>query len=136
MPSLAARRVVTPTGVLAPGVVEVDGGSITHVGPTTGHVPDRVLVPGLVDLQVNGIVDVDVAAASGADWDTLDAHLVAQGVTTWCPTLVTAPLDRYAEPLARIAGRGNASGAVSGHRGRAPRGAVPGRPSRARIRPT
>ena len=92
-----------PDGCPRPGVVEMDGGSITHVGPTTGHVPDRVLVPGLVDLQVNGIDDVDVAAASGADWDALDAHLVAQGVTTWCPTLVTAPLDRYAGPLARIA---------------------------------
>jgi N-acetylglucosamine-6-phosphate deacetylase len=44
-----------------------------------------------------------VASARDADWDSLDAALVAQGVTTWCPTLVTGPLDRYQRPLERIA---------------------------------
>jgi N-acetylglucosamine-6-phosphate deacetylase len=29
--------------------------------------------------------------------------LLAQGVTTWCPTLVTTRLERYAAPLARVA---------------------------------
>ena len=62
-----------------------------------------VLAPGFVDLQVNGIGAVDVATATGSDWDTLDAALLAQGVTTWCPTLVTAPLDALAASLAVIA---------------------------------
>src|SRR5207244_1022177 len=92
MPVLSATRVVTPDGVIGPAAVEVEDGHIIRVGPTGGRVPDRVLVPGLVDLQVNGIDDVDVASAEGADWDALDQHLLAQGVTTWCPTLVTAPL--------------------------------------------
>ena len=52
---------------------------------------------------MNGIDDVDVAHASGADWSRLDELLLAQGVTTWVPTLVTAPLDAFAAPLARIA---------------------------------
>jgi N-acetylglucosamine-6-phosphate deacetylase len=103
MAVLTATRVVTPDGVIGPAAVEVEDGHIIRVGPTGGEVPDRVLVPGLVDLQVNGIDDVDVASAEGADWDVLDRHLLAQGVTTWCPTLVTAPLERYARPLARIA---------------------------------
>ena len=103
MTRIAASQVVSPAGVLAPGVVELDGGRIVAVEPTTGVVPDRVLVPGLVDLQVNGIDDVDVASADGTDWDRLDDLLVAQGVTAWCPTLVTGALDRYAAPLARIA---------------------------------
>jgi N-acetylglucosamine-6-phosphate deacetylase len=62
-----------------------------------------LLAPGFVDLQVNGIDEVDVACADGADWNRLDSLLVAQGVTTWCPTLVTMPLDEYAAPLDRIA---------------------------------
>ncbi|MCU1460637.1 MAG: N-acetylglucosamine 6-phosphate deacetylase [Acidimicrobiales bacterium] len=102
--TLAAARVVTPAGVLAPGVVEVDGGVITAVGSATGPVPARTLVPGFVDLQVNGIDDVDVAGARGTDWDRLDELLVAQGVTAWCPTLVTNALDSFAAPLAEIAG--------------------------------
>ena len=102
MSTLAAAAVVTPAGVLRPGVVELDGGVIADVAPTTGRVPDRTLVPGFVDLQVNGHDDVDVSSAVGADWERLDALLVAQGVTTWCPTLTTAPLDGYAAPLDRI----------------------------------
>lgn len=103
MTVLAASQVVTPRGVLAPGLVEVDDGRITTVAPTTGPVPDRVLVPGFVDLQVNGVADVDVAGAEGAAWDRLDALLAAQGTTTWLPTLVTAPLAAYAPRLERIA---------------------------------
>ena len=103
MTALAAARVVTPGGVVGPAVVELDGDRIRAVSPTTGAVPDRTLVPGYVDLQVNGHDDVDVATADGADWDRLDDLLVRQGVTTWCPTLVTAPLDRYASALERVA---------------------------------
>ncbi len=103
MVALAASQVVTPGGVLSPGVVEVSGDRIAGVSTTSGVVPDRVLVPGLIDLQVNGMDDVDVAVAEGSDWDRLDRLLGASGVTTWCPTLVTAPLDRFAAPLERIA---------------------------------
>lgn len=105
--TLAARAVITPGGVLSPGVVEVDGDTIASVGPTSGTVPDRTLVPGFVDLQVNGHDDVDVATADTADWRRLDDLLLRQGVTTWCPALVTAPLHRYP---ARIAAVSNAAG--------------------------
>lgn len=44
-----------------------------------------------------------MAQAEVDDWDVIDGALLAQGVTSWCPTLVSAPLDRYAEPLERIA---------------------------------
>lgn len=104
MTEVAASAVLLPDGWLGPGVVELDDtGTIRGVRATTGAVPDLVLAPGFVDLQVNGIDDVDVATASGADWDRLDARLLDQGVTTWCPTLVTAPRDRYDGALARIA---------------------------------
>lgn len=103
MTTLAASHVVTPMGVLSPGLVEMADGRITSVVPTTGTVPDRILAPGFVDLQVNGVDDVDVAAASSpADWERLDGLLAAQGTTTWLPTLVTAPLDVYAGRLERI----------------------------------
>lgn len=104
MSEIAASRVLLPTGWHGPGVVRLDDtGRIADVQATSGPVPERWLVPGFVDLQVNGIDDVDVATATGADWDRLDELLLDQGVTTWCPTLVSAPLDRYAAPLARLA---------------------------------
>jgi N-acetylglucosamine-6-phosphate deacetylase len=101
--AIAAARVVTPDGVLSPGTIEVAGGVITALGTARGPVPARTLVPGFVDLQVNGIDDVDVASARGDDWDRLDELLLAQGVTAWCPTLITMPLASYAAPLAAIA---------------------------------
>ncbi len=71
-------------------------GRIVGVRPLVdGDLPEWTLVPGFVDLQVNGIDTVDVAVARDGDWDTLDGSLVAQGVTAWCPTLVSAPFDRY-----------------------------------------
>lgn len=130
MTAIAAARVVTPSGVVAPGVVEVEDGRIAAVLPTRGRVPDRTLVPGFVDLQVNGVDDVDVAVADGTDWDRLDELLARQGTTTWCPTLVSAPLDTYAAPLARIAAaaaRPGARPAIAGAHLEGPfLGAMPG----------
>jgi N-acetylglucosamine-6-phosphate deacetylase len=101
--AVTAAAVITPNEVLTPGTVEIDGDRIVAVTPGGAGAIDVTLAPGFVDLQVNGIGDVDVADASGTDWDYLDERLVAQGVTAWCPTLITAPLDAYAAPLARIA---------------------------------
>lgn len=104
---LRAGSVLTPAGELRSGAVTVRDGTILAVGPARdgGDVdPDTVLAPGFVDLQVNGIGTVDVARAEGpADWDRLDAALLAQGVTTWCPTLTSAPLDDLAAGVARVA---------------------------------
>src|SRR5262245_22747924 len=91
-----------PTRIAGPAAVVIDAGRIVDIEPVTEPVPARTLAPGFLGLQVNGIGRVDVAAGPGEDWDELDRALLAQGVTTWCPTLVTAPLDSYAAPLARI----------------------------------
>ena len=110
MPTLSAARVVTPDGVLSPGAVEHADGLILAVEPTAGTVVDETLVPGFVDLQVNGLGEIDVAEASGADWDHLDDTLALHGVTAWCPTLPTAPLDSYHQPLSEIARAGGRGG--------------------------
>jgi N-acetylglucosamine-6-phosphate deacetylase len=101
--SLTAAAVVTPDGVLRPGTVEFDGGRVVAVTDGGKRPFPFTLAPGFIDIQVNGITDVDVADADGADWDTLHQRLVAQGVVAWCPTLVTSPLEAYAAPLARMA---------------------------------
>jgi N-acetylglucosamine-6-phosphate deacetylase len=102
---ISAATIITPSGIEGPGTVVVDDGIIVAVEPAAPSTPieARVLVPAFIDLQVNGIGPIDVARAAGRDWDELDARLLAQGVTTWCPTLVTAPLDRFSGPLERIA---------------------------------
>jgi N-acetylglucosamine-6-phosphate deacetylase len=103
---IAARRVVTTQGVIGPAAVVVDGGVVVSIDACgSADAADVTLAPGFVDLQVNGIDDVDVwhaALHDPAGFERLDALLVAQGVTTWLPTLVTAPLDRYARALDTI----------------------------------
>ena len=44
-----------------------------------------------------------MATAGEKEWVRLDGILCSQGVTAWCPTLVTAPLDSYPPALGRIA---------------------------------
>ncbi len=105
MTRFAASRVLTPHGFVDNAVVVVDAGVIVSIEPATaadGPVPDRVIAPGFVDVQVNGIDDVDCSRATGPDWDRLDRLLLDQGVTTWCPTLITTSLERFEAPLARI----------------------------------
>lgn len=121
MSAVAASRVATADGVLEPGVVDVEDGVIVHVGPTSGPVQERTLVPGFVDLQVNGADDVDVSSAVGPDWDRLGERLARGGTTTWCPTLVTSSLDAYADALGRITAAADAAG-----RGRSGRPTIAG----------
>jgi N-acetylglucosamine-6-phosphate deacetylase len=136
---VSAARVVTPDGVVAPGVVTVEGDHIVAVEGGDGDAPDVTLAPGFVVLQVNGIGPIDVAAATGADWDELDRRLVAQGVTAWCPTLVTSPLGDYDAPLDRIAAardRGGARPAILGAHLEGPfLGGAPGAHRRELLRP-
>jgi len=91
---LSASRVLRPDGSLRPGTVVLDGGRIDAVLDEAGaSPPDLTLCPGLVDLQVNGLGDLDVWRG---DLDALGRALRAAGTTAWCPTLTSAPLDAYA----------------------------------------
>lgn len=99
---ITAGRSLTPNGFTGPSRIHVEDGRIVAIEAAPAGGDDLTVVPGFVDVQVNGIDDVDVSTATGADWDRLDALLLDQGVTTWCPTLVTMPLDRFARPLAEI----------------------------------
>ncbi len=103
---LAAAGVSSP-GPPTPGWVAIDEGVIVETGPgqaPTGAVDlgSVLLAPGFVDLQVNGVRDVDFASADPDGWRRAGRAQLGQGVTTYCPTLVTAPLDEYAPALERV----------------------------------
>jgi N-acetylglucosamine-6-phosphate deacetylase len=52
------------------------------------------VVPGFIDLQVNGAFGIDVTSASAGELREISRQLVAEGTTAWLPTLITAPLDQ------------------------------------------
>jgi N-acetylglucosamine-6-phosphate deacetylase len=102
-----------------PGWVEIDGGRIVGVGRGTrpesvgGAVDvsfDAILVPGFIDVQVNGVDRVDFAHADRAGWQTALRSQARHGVTACCPTLVSAPLASYAQPLAVAAAVASGTG--------------------------
>ncbi len=99
--SLAIRgRVVTGDEVWDEGTILVEDGRIRDVSReplAAGRVvelPECYLVPGFVDLQVNGGFGVDVVTRPERLGE-LSAALPATGITSYLPTLVTLPLGRY-----------------------------------------
>ncbi len=94
-------QVHLPDGVRAASV-RIEDGRIVEIGAASASPPPRVVAPGFVDLQVNGVDDVDCATADGDDWARIGAVLAASGVTAWLPTLVSQPLPRYDDALRRI----------------------------------
>jgi N-acetylglucosamine-6-phosphate deacetylase len=63
---------------------------------------DLFVAPGLVDLQCNGALGLDVTSAPERLWD-LAARLPRFGVTAWLPTVVTAPPGTVDAALAALA---------------------------------
>jgi N-acetylglucosamine-6-phosphate deacetylase len=87
--------------------VTVDGGIITSVQELpAGTVPgDRWILPGLLDIQVNGFAGIDL---NGPDIDPpgvarMLQHLQAVGVTQCCPTICTQSHERMAHALRVLA---------------------------------
>ncbi|MBP2479172.1 N-acetylglucosamine-6-phosphate deacetylase [Crossiella equi] len=94
--------------------VRAEHGLITAVEDAPEVTGDWWLAPGLVDLQVNGFAGHDLNAP-GVEVDTvlaLTAALREHGVTTFAPTLVTAPEHRITRALAVIAQARRVSPAV------------------------
>jgi N-acetylglucosamine-6-phosphate deacetylase len=110
MPELliTAPRVVPGAGepaIFEPGYVLVDGGVVAEAaGGPPPRTPDLALgsgylVPGLIDLQVNGGFGVDLAGLDPAGWARLVRRLPETGTTAFLPTFVTAPVDELGDAL-------------------------------------
>ncbi|MFZ0890094.1 MAG: hypothetical protein WA005_16745, partial [Candidatus Binataceae bacterium] len=87
------------SAVIAPGDGRSFAGKISfedriaRVEPAAGA-PGDYIMPGLVDLQVNGSHGIDVMEAAPESILRLAAHLAREGTTAFIPTAVTAPLER------------------------------------------
>jgi N-acetylglucosamine-6-phosphate deacetylase len=83
--------------------LDFHNGRIAEIAPVQGE-SDRWILPGLVDIQVNGYAGHDVNAENVTADDI--AGLVraewAAGITAICPTIITAPEDRIVAALQAI----------------------------------
>ncbi|MGH8986595.1 MAG: N-acetylglucosamine-6-phosphate deacetylase [Acidimicrobiia bacterium] len=108
MTTVLTAGAVCPPGPPAPGWVAIEGGLVVEVGagaarpgPGVVDLGDVVLAPGFLDLQVNGLGNVDFATADADNWAHADRALVETGTTGYCATFVSAPLDSYEQSFAR-----------------------------------
>ena len=97
---IAAPRLITATAgspIAAPGYVAMAGGVVTAVGrgdpPRAPDIalPGGVLLPGLVDLQVNGYFGEEFLTADADGWARVSTRLPQTGTTAFLPTFITAP---------------------------------------------
>src|SRR5918992_5641007 len=111
-PLLALRgRVVTDYEVWPEGTVLFEGESIADVSPDDSLLgdaeevhehPDSLLLPGFVDLQVNGAFGVDVASDPHRLAELSEA-LLSTGATAYLPTVISSPRSLYEEVLPQLA---------------------------------
>jgi N-acetylglucosamine-6-phosphate deacetylase len=88
-------NILTPHGVIENGVVVADGRitavSSSSFSPATIHAPDHFLVPGFIDLQLNGAFGLDFTQQPETIWEVA-ARLPQYGITGFLPTVITSPL--------------------------------------------
>src|ERR671915_472963 len=103
-------QIVTDYEVWPDGTVLLGDGSIADVSPDDSlvaeadevhHHPESLILPGFVDLQVNGAFGVDVVSES-ARLPELSEALLSTGTTSYLPTVISSPEGLYEEVLPAI----------------------------------
>lgn len=119
MAVLTGARVVTPSGVLDGGWVQVDAstGRISAVGPDTPPAGERAeldgwLLPGFIDLHVHGGGGNDFAASAEQLAAGVEFHR-RHGTTASLVSLMAGPVDAMCEQLGWVSAMAG-SGAVLG----------------------
>ena len=106
---LTARQLLTPLERIENAALTIKDGIIAGVCkrgdltvPTGARVfdfGDAILAPGLIDIHVHGGAAHDVMDASDDGLAAIERLMFRHGVTSYCPTTVTAPIDRTLQSL-------------------------------------
>jgi N-acetylglucosamine-6-phosphate deacetylase len=103
---ISGADILTPMERLTQHAVLIDGDRIAAVAPEAElPLPEGAkrlglaggaLVPGFIDLQVNGAFGHDFTATPGCIWDVA-ADCLRYGITGFLPTIITSPLETVRE---------------------------------------
>lgn len=101
---LIVDRAVLADVVMAKARVQCAGGRITAIAPTTAAPTLRgTLLPGFVDLQVNGAGGCGVEELTTAALQTVARAVFAGGAVAFLPTLITAPWPQLLAQVGAVA---------------------------------
>ncbi|HEX9118352.1 MAG TPA: N-acetylglucosamine-6-phosphate deacetylase [Anaerolineae bacterium] len=104
---LVTGHVLLPDAGFGPGTVHIMDGTIERITPGIEAGADLVapsggcIIPGLIDLQVNGAFGADFTVDPAAVC-RVAAALPSTGVTAFLPTIITSPFDGYPAALRTI----------------------------------
>lgn len=109
---LTAREILTPLDRIHNGVVIFEDGCISEVGsrecieiPRSGrHVDlkDAIIAPGFIDLHLHGGAGRDIMEGDDGALEAVESLIAKHGVTSYCPTTVTAPMDKTLDALGKL----------------------------------
>lgn len=110
MKAIVNGQLFTPQPITDEGVVLIEGRRIAAVGPASSvRIPPgsevidaggRKVVPGLVDVHIHGLLGY---SCMGAELAEVVAALPRFGVTAFCATTITAPIEHVQEALGEMA---------------------------------
>jgi N-acetylglucosamine-6-phosphate deacetylase len=113
MLAFTAGKLLTPTGAVDHPLVLIDEGRVLEISARSGRqLPagvapsdfgDGVMAPGYVDLHIHGSAGFDVMDEDAEALPAIEQLLARHGVTSYFPTIVTAPMDTILRALERLA---------------------------------
>ncbi len=105
-------EIAQPDGTLTRGQITFSD-RIVEVHPAPASSNDYIL-PGFIDLQVNGSHGIDVMTAAPGALFEIGRKLAREGTAAWLPTVVTSPLERIERAHGAIREAAAEQGAESG----------------------
>lgn len=106
---LLANQLFTPLHAIDHAALLIEDGLIAAAGDrATVNAPanatvvdfgDAILAPGLIDIHIHGGAGHDVMEGDDSSLAAIERQMTRHGVTSYCPTTVTAPIDKTLHSL-------------------------------------
>lgn len=108
-----ASKLFSPVEVIENPIITVEDGRIAEVssraekqipdGAKVTDLGDAILAPGFIDIHIHGNGGHDIMEATPDALTAVERSLAKHGVTSYCPTTVTAAVDRTLDSLKKLA---------------------------------
>ncbi len=98
--NIEAKTLATPDRIICSARLEWEQEKIVKTGPVEpGPDQEPLILPGMIDLQVNGFAGIDLMSASEEEFQNLGKALLRRGVVGFLPTLISSPIETLCERL-------------------------------------